>query len=145
MGVLLYELLVGSPPYYSANREELFSNIQRGKLKIPKTMSDTAKELIVKLLNRDPHRRLGASRRDAEEIKEDPFFKGVDWIGLCTRSVPAPALPTPTRVHREVPAERMFGKLEAPQKHQLDGWSFNEQLTNRLSCLLYTSPSPRDS
>lgn len=41
----------------------------RGPLKIPKTMSHDAKDLIKKLLCRDPRKRLGASR-DSEELKE---------------------------------------------------------------------------
>lgn len=35
LGVLLYEMLVGIPPYYTNNREKLFQNIQRGPLLIP--------------------------------------------------------------------------------------------------------------
>jgi serine/threonine protein kinase len=46
MGVLTYEMLTGAPPYYSANREQLFYNIQRGKLHMPRYVSETAKNLI---------------------------------------------------------------------------------------------------
>lgn len=46
LGVMMYELLVGIPPYYSNKREELFENIKRGPLKIPKSMSPEAKDLI---------------------------------------------------------------------------------------------------
>lgn len=49
MGVMLYELLVGIPPYYSHNREELFENIKRGPLAIPKSLSEEAKSLIKKV------------------------------------------------------------------------------------------------
>jgi serine/threonine protein kinase len=45
----------------------------RGPLKIPKSMSNNAKDLIKKLLCRDPRKRLGANK-DSEEIKEHPFF-----------------------------------------------------------------------
>ena len=47
LGLLLYELLVGIPPYYSHNREELFNNIEKGPLKIPSYISEDAKALIV--------------------------------------------------------------------------------------------------
>lgn len=46
LGVLLYELLVGTPPYYARDREQLFENIKKAPLKIPKSMSVEAKELI---------------------------------------------------------------------------------------------------
>lgn len=78
LGVLLYEMLVGSPPYYSNNREELFNNIQRGKLRFPKSLSENAKNLIKQLLNRDPSKRLGSSKNDASDIKVQPFFENTD-------------------------------------------------------------------
>ena len=87
-------------------------------------MSDSGKNIIVKLLNRDPAKRLGASRRDAEEIKEDPFFEGVDWVGMCERRVEAPPLTPPKKVFRDIHVERMFGKMEAPKLNHLDDWSF---------------------
>lgn len=47
LGVLLYELLVGIPPYFSSNRDQLFENIKKGPLMLPKqNMSDDAKSLI---------------------------------------------------------------------------------------------------
>ena len=46
LGVLFYEMVVGMPPYFSVNKDELINNIQRGKLKIPASLSVEAKELI---------------------------------------------------------------------------------------------------
>jgi len=46
LGVLFYELIVGIPPYYSGKREELFENIKSGPLKIPRSMTNEAKDLI---------------------------------------------------------------------------------------------------
>ena len=51
------------------NREELFHNIQKGVLRIPTSLSEDAKLLIVALLNRNPSRRLGAGPSGADEIK----------------------------------------------------------------------------
>lgn len=128
LGALLYEMLVGSPPYYSSNREELFSNIQRGKLKIPHLMSQSARSLIQLLLNRDPAGRLGASKRDAEEIKEHEFFKGVDWDALARKEAKGPTVQPIKRISREITIERMFGKLNIVEEKQLEGWSFMQAL-----------------
>lgn len=46
LGVLFYEMVVGIPPYFSSNKDELINNIQRGKLKMPASLSVEAKELI---------------------------------------------------------------------------------------------------
>jgi serine/threonine protein kinase len=56
----MYELIVGLPPYYNAKKEVLFENIKRGPLKLPKALSFEAKDIIKKLLCRDPKKRLGA-------------------------------------------------------------------------------------
>lgn len=47
LGVVFYEMVVGKPPYFSMDKSELMNNIQRGKLKIPSSLSAEAKELII--------------------------------------------------------------------------------------------------
>jgi len=89
LGVLIYEMVVGCPPYFSPKkyffcifycfREELFHNIQKGVLKIPASLSEECKNLIVSLLNRNPSKRLGAGPDGADEIKRHPFFSSIDW------------------------------------------------------------------
>jgi serine/threonine protein kinase len=68
LGVLLYEMLVGTPPYFSGNKDELFNNIMNGPLKLPRSISTEAKNLMVSLLNRNPTKRLGAGPEGALEI-----------------------------------------------------------------------------
>jgi len=46
------------------------------------------------LLTRDPERRLGSGKGDAEEIKRHPFFKGVIWDDILNKKVPPPFLPS---------------------------------------------------
>jgi serine/threonine protein kinase len=60
LGVLLYEMLVGIPPYYSNNKEQLYENIQKGPLKLPNFLSKEARSLLIGLMNRNPLKRLGA-------------------------------------------------------------------------------------
>ena len=78
-GVLLYEMLVGDPPYYSNSEVELINNIQNAALKLPNFLPRSAKSLLSSLLNRNPSQRIGAGPRGADEIKEHEFFKGLDW------------------------------------------------------------------
>jgi serine/threonine protein kinase len=79
LGVLLYEMLVGSPPYFSGNKEELFHNIINGPLKLPRSISQEAKNLMVSLLNRNPTKRLGAGPEGAAEIMKHKFFESINW------------------------------------------------------------------
>lgn len=60
-------------------RDQLYHNIQNGPLKLPSYLSEEARSILVQLLNRNPYKRLGAGKKGAAEIKEHPFFKGLDW------------------------------------------------------------------
>lgn len=77
LGVLLYEMLVGIPPYYSNNKDQLYDNIRRGPLKLPNFLSVEGRELLIALLNRNPDRRLG--KNGAGDIKRHQFFEGFNW------------------------------------------------------------------
>ena len=87
LGVLLYEMLVGSTPYFSANKDQLFDNIINGKLKLPRNISMESKSLIVGLLNRNPHKRLGAEPGEAGafEIMNHAFFSDINWSDLTSK------------------------------------------------------------
>lgn len=123
-GVLIFEMLVGAPPYYSTSREQLFNNIQKGKLKVPKYVGPCARDLIKQLLIRDPSKRLGSSKKDAEDIKNHQFFKGVDWKGVAMKKIQVPAFREIKRIQREIDLEKIF-KMEDEnlEKPRLDGWS----------------------
>jgi hypothetical protein len=76
------------------------------------------------LLQRDPSKRLGASKKDAEEVKMDPFFNNVDWNLHLNRQIKPPEFHPIKRVLKEVTLEKMFGNLEdALPTPRLDGWS----------------------
>ena len=63
-------------------------------MKIPKNMSANAKDLIKKLLCRDPRKRLGANK-DSEELKEHPFFDGINWQEVMNRELIMPSVDIP--------------------------------------------------
>lgn len=110
LGVLLYEMLVGIPPYYSNNKEQLYENIQRGPLKLPNFLSEDARSLLIALLNRNPHKRLGAGERGADDIKNHVFFKKIDWEKAERRQLPVPPPYMKKLQPIEVPVEKVYGK-----------------------------------
>lgn len=73
-------MLYGRTPFRGKNRQKTFANIIHKDLTFPSSIQVTlpAKQLIHALLNRDPASRLG-SNGGANEIKEHPFFKGINW------------------------------------------------------------------
>ncbi|KAL7088386.1 hypothetical protein ACP275_13G124600 [Erythranthe tilingii] len=93
-GIFLYELLHGTTPFKgSGNRATLF-NVVGQPLKFPENpqVSFTAKDLIKGLLVKEPHKRI-AYKRGATEIKQHPFFEGVNWA--LVRCAAAPYIPEP--------------------------------------------------
>ena len=57
------------------------------------TVSQTAKDLLRRLLVRDPKQRLGSGESDAGEIKSHVFFQGLDWDLLYRGDIPPPWTP----------------------------------------------------
>jgi len=92
LGILLYELTVGIPPFYSQNVNEMYNKIQHGVLRFPPFLSEPCKNLIVGLLNRDPTKRLG-SKDDVEDIKTHAFFATLNWDKLTKKEIDPPYKP----------------------------------------------------
>lgn len=79
-GIFMYELLYGKTPFKgSGNRATLF-NVVGEQLKFPDSpaTSSASRDLIKNLLVKQPQQRLGV-KRGATEIKQHPFFEGVNW------------------------------------------------------------------
>ncbi len=93
LGALLFEMISGLPPFYSRNRETMFEKIMKAEITFPPFMTEHSKDILSKLLVRDPKLRLGSGERDAAELKEHPFFHDVDWSGLQAGSINPPWVP----------------------------------------------------
>mmetsp|Transcript_63524 Transcript_63524/g.184199 ORF Transcript_63524/g.184199 Transcript_63524/m.184199 type:complete len:840 (+) Transcript_63524:63-2582(+) len=94
LGVLLYDMLTGLPPYYHHDRETLFANIRHARLDVPRYVHPQAKALIEALMAREPTRRMGA--KHTSEIQAHAFFAGLDFGALLRREVPVPAPQQPS-------------------------------------------------
>ncbi|KAF9005800.1 kinase-like protein [Hymenopellis radicata] len=97
LGVLIYEMLSGLPPYHTAdgNPVVLYEKIARGPAFIqwPPVIDARARHLIEHLMETDPTRRYGNMMAGDADIYEHPWFTEVDWIMLGRRSITAPYLP----------------------------------------------------
>ncbi|XP_043714196.1 phototropin-2-like isoform X2 [Telopea speciosissima] len=89
LGILLYEMLYGRTPFRGKNRQRTFANILRKDLTFPSSIpvSLAARQLIHGLLHRDPANRLG-STNGANEIKQHPFFREINWPLIRCMSPP---------------------------------------------------------
>uniref|UniRef100_A0A5B6YPL0 non-specific serine/threonine protein kinase n=1 Tax=Davidia involucrata TaxID=16924 RepID=A0A5B6YPL0_DAVIN len=91
LGILTYEMLYGKTPFRGKNRKETFRNVL---MKPPEFIGKRTAlmDLVGRLLEKDPTRRLGYNR-GACEIKEHEFFRGLRW-DLLTEVLRPPFLPS---------------------------------------------------
>merc|ERR1712113_501796 len=92
LGVVLYELLTGQLPFYHEEKKKMYRLIVTEKVLYPRIVSAEARELISKLLTKNPDRRLG-SLTDAEEVMEQAFFAAIDWSDLKKKRIIPPFKP----------------------------------------------------
>ncbi|XP_006647622.2 serine/threonine-protein kinase D6PK [Oryza brachyantha] len=101
-GIFLHELLYGKTPFKgSGNRATLF-NVVGQQLRFPESPSTSyaGRDLIRGLLVKEPQQRLGV-KRGAAEIKQHPFFEGVNWALIRCSTPPE----VPRHVEAELPAK----------------------------------------
>ena len=92
-GVILYLFFVGKTPFKGENDDETLNNIRNVKYsfefeKKNINMPNEAKDLIEKILIKDPTKRIGFGTKDYKEIKEHPFFKGINFDNLFEEPIP---------------------------------------------------------
>lgn len=138
LGVLLFTMLTGRPPFYYPDRAILFTNIKHAPLQMPQYVSARAASFISSVMKREPSRRLGAN--NTAELKEHEFFDGLDFEAMMKREVQAPSTfssttssTTASTSSAENPLKEGFGvnakhgwmaSLPSKDRDHVDGWSF---------------------
>jgi serine/threonine protein kinase len=94
LGVLVYEMLVGYPPFTDEDTMTTFAKIREPeKIVYPEGLSPESVHFIRSLLVVDPSRRLGNIHRETEDIKNHPWLAPIDWMEVARRSGDGPIIP----------------------------------------------------
>ena len=93
LGILIYEMIAGYPPFYDENPFGIYQKILAGRIEFPRHCDPYAKDLIKKLLTADRSKRFGCLKDGADDIKRHRWFKGVDWGRVHARRVKPPYVP----------------------------------------------------
>lgn len=97
LGALGFDLLTGSPPFKANNHAKIQEKILKQKLMCPYFLGPDAKDLLIRLLRKDPHKRLGYHMpKDLQTIKQHRFFRKIDWKALEAREIDPPIRPLVT-------------------------------------------------
>ena len=93
LGIVIHDMLTGSPPFVANNRKKTMDAIMNKKLNLPYYLSSDAKDLLGKLLKRTPSARLGHGPKGIENIKSHRFFRKINWKLLALRELEPPIVP----------------------------------------------------
>ena len=97
LGVLIFEMVVGYPPFYDSNPFGIYEKILQGKLVFPTdpkhVIDPVSKDLISRLLCVDKTTRLGNLKYGALDVKNHPWFRGINWASLLNRTCQTPFIP----------------------------------------------------
>lgn len=91
LGMIVYEMMTGLPPWYTTDRAKLFRKLKSAPLDIPSYFNAYAASCVSALLERDARRRLGVA--GIRTAMEHEFFRNISWRSLYSRRVEAPIRP----------------------------------------------------
>jgi serine/threonine protein kinase len=92
-GILIYEFLIGQSPFTDEDENAMYQRICRGEVFYPLEMDRVTRDLLEGLLKVDQSARLGCTAIGAEEIKQHPWFQGIDWGKVYGHRYTPPLLP----------------------------------------------------
>lgn len=117
LGVLIYEFLVGQPPFWDQNVMRLYEQIVGGRLRFPHYMNVAARDIISQLCKTDMTQRLGYIQGGSKRVKAHPWFDSINWDDIYNRRVQGPILP---RVEHAADAANFEEYPPPPDPDQLE-------------------------
>jgi len=93
LGILIFEMLAGYPPFFDDNPFGIYEKILSGKIDWPRQIETVVKDLIKRLLVQDRTKRMGATKGGAEDVKRHRWFKNIDWDDVTAKKLKPPIVP----------------------------------------------------
>lgn len=147
LGILIYEMMFGIPPFYNSNRKTMYQRIVKEPVvfKPNVTISDLAKDLIIKLLEKDQSKRLG-SKSDSLEVISHPWFSEINLDLLTEKKLKAPFLPDlknwEKNFDKEYIAEKIGESKEPDEKDKTELLAL-EKFQQEFLTLNYNKDAPK--
>jgi len=95
LGVLMYEMMAGQPPFEADNEDDLFESILHDDVLYPVWLSKEAVSILKGFMQKNVSKRLGcvAAHGGEEAIKHHSFFRSIDWDKMEKRQIKPPFRP----------------------------------------------------
>ena len=81
------------PPFFDEDPMQTYTKIMQGNIDYPRHFSKEAADIIRRLLNPKPTKRLGVIRGGAQTIRDHPWYKRFDWTAFQAQKTRAPYKP----------------------------------------------------
>ncbi|XP_060728434.1 cGMP-dependent protein kinase 1a isoform X1 [Tachysurus vachellii] len=127
LGILMYELLTGSPPFSGPDPMKTYNIILRGidMIEFPKKITKNAANLIKKLCRDTPSERLGNLKNGVKDIQKHKWFEGFNWDGLRKGTLTPPIIPTVTSATDTSNFDSFPEDNEDPPPDDNSGWDID--------------------
>mmetsp|Transcript_25292 Transcript_25292/g.66127 ORF Transcript_25292/g.66127 Transcript_25292/m.66127 type:complete len:345 (-) Transcript_25292:1392-2426(-) len=94
LGVLMYEMLAGQPPFEADGEDDLFEAILHDDVLFPVWLTKVSVRILRGLMCKRISERIGCGPNGERDIKQHPFFAPINWEMLESREIPPPFKPT---------------------------------------------------
>jgi protein kinase X len=94
LGILLFEMIAGYPPFYDENPFGIYQKILTGKFEFSYHFNEASRSLISKLLVSDHSKRLGCLSGKGDDVKKHKFFKNLNFDDLFLKKITPPMIPS---------------------------------------------------
>ncbi|KAK6112191.1 Protein kinase domain family protein [Brugia pahangi] len=92
-GILIYEMLTGLPPFQGDTLTDIYAEIMTDRIHFPRSMDSFTKDLIKRLLQLDPTKRLGNLKGGVDDIKIHKWFDDIIWDDVINMKITPPIIP----------------------------------------------------
>jgi len=138
LGALVYEMIVGSPPHYSTNKEHMYRGILDDEVEIPDKLSRSLKDFLLRLLVKNPKNRLGA-KQGIRELKEHSWCADIDWNEYMKKKIKPPFKPSLDHSHFDPEyintEQKGYSCYESDFNYKYKGFSFERKAHVKINAL----------
>ncbi len=119
LGVLMFEMVQGWPPFYHDQPLKVYEKIILGKVNYPDRFSKALEDIIAKFLVNNPSKRLGNMKGGVKDIIKHKWFGSFDWQGLLGGTLMAPHIPDLAAFDSALAAAEVEGDEEGNEEHEV--------------------------